>query len=426
MITIGQTKVNHRINESCVGTMKIAIVISSLTGGGAERVAVNLHRHFLHHMKDQLTSDLIILNHTGDYHIDEEAYFINEKYSANPIKKAMYHFLLYRYKLRHLKKRRKYDVVISFSTLSNRLNIRTRRNEKVIISVRNYASFIHDPATRKKLKKEYSKSDKIIAVSEQCRNDLLNAFGLSVHQVTTIYNPYRINHIVTEGSQNVETEEETLFEDGKTVISVGRFSDQKAFWRLIKAIAEVKKTIPDVKLVLLGKEERGSKHTQLLTSLINHYQLENNVFLLGFKGNPYAYIKKSRLFVLCSKYEGFPNALTEAMCLGIPVVSIDCLSGPREILAPELDVNTPLTDPLKASYGVLVPQYPAPEHEKQIVEHDRLLASAICEILENESLHRYYNEAATTRAQDFEAGIIAQQWVEQFKEVISEFPSTKK
>ncbi len=402
--------------------IKIAIMISSLTGGGAERVAVNLHRYFLHYMQEKLTCDLIILNHTGDYHIDEEAYFVNEKYSANLVKKALYHFILYRHKLGRLKKQRQYDAVVSFSTLSNRLNISTRRNEKVIVSVRNYASLMHDADTQKKLGKVYARADKIIAVSEQCRNDLLNVFGLSPHQVATIYNPYRIAHIVEEGSRPVEPEEKSLFEGGNTVISVGRFSDQKAFWRLVKAIAEVKKTIPQVKLVLLGKEERGSKQTQLLTMLINEYQLENNVFFLGFKENPYAYIKKSQLFVLCSKYEGFPNALTEAMCLGIPVVSIDCLSGPREILAPELDVNTPLTETLQAAYGVLVPQYPANEVEKEMMAHDRLLASAMCEVMENETLHRHYSEAAKERAQHFDAGIIAQQWVDQLKKVISANP----
>ncbi len=402
--------------------IKIAIMISSLTGGGAERVAVNLHRYFLYHMQGELTCDLIILNHTGDYHIDEEAYFINENYSANPVKKALYHFWLYRYKLNRLKKKRQYDAVVSFSTLSNRLNISTRTYEKVIVSVRNYASLMHDTETQKKLGKVYATADKVIAVSEQCRNDLLNVFGLSPHQVATIYNPYRIDHIMEEGSRPVDPEENSLFEGGNTVISVGRFSDQKAFWRLIKAIAEVKKTIPQVKLVLLGKEERGSKQTELLQWLINAFELEGQVFFLGFKENPYAYIKKSRLFVLCSKYEGFPNALTEAMCLGIPVVSIDCLSGPREILAPEMDVDTPLTEPLQASYGVLVPQYPATELEKDMMAHDRLLASAMCEVMENEALHRHYSEAATERAQHFDAGIIARQWVDQLKKVISEHP----
>jgi glycosyltransferase involved in cell wall biosynthesis len=351
-------------------TDEIALVISSLSGGGAERVAMNLHQHFNRHMKDRVVCELIILNKTGDYAYNGEAVFLNHQYSQNALRKAVYHFYLYRHKLRRLKMSRRYDVVVSFSTLSNLVNIQSKMNEKTVVSVRNYASLVHTPKEQEQLRAQYPKADKVIAVSNQCRNDLIDVFGLRPEQVVTIYNPYQIQHIESEGMELPDEQDLPLFDGDRTVISVGRFSDQKAFWRLIKAVAWVKREIPDIKLVLMGKNEQGSEQQVLMENLVKKFRLENNVFMIGFKQNPYAYMNRSQLFVCCSKYEGFPNALTEAMCLGIPVVSVDCLSGPREILAPELDFSTPVTTRIQASYGVLVPQYAIPEELLEMTAHD--------------------------------------------------------
>ena len=397
--------------------MKIAFMISSLTGGGAERVAINLTHYFQEQLKDQVDCDLIVLNNIGDYSI-EEAIFINERYSQNPFKKALFHFWLYPHKLRKIKKEKQYDAVISFTPLPNRMNIKSNAGEKSIISVRNYTSLIHSQKVQNILRKEYPRADKIIAVSEKCKEDLQASLGLDPALIKCIYNPYPISTIIKEGALSIPDEEAFLFENKETIISIGRFSDQKAFWRIIKAVAVMKETLPNIKLVLMGKEEGGSKNQAFLELLVNRFRLESNVHFVGFKENPFAYIQRSQVFVLCSQYEGFPNALTEAMCLGVPVVSTDCLSGPREILAPELDLSTSLDEIMKASSGILVPQYPADENREGITKNDKMLAASILELIQDEEMRKHYSEAAKQRAKDFEVGVIANQWIAEINELI--------
>ena len=96
---------------------------------------------------------------------------------------------------------------------------------------------------------------------------------------------------------------------------------------MIRAFAKVRHQL-QCRLVILGE----GRERELYTSLASALDITDSMDLPGFVANPYAYLGKARLFVLSSRWEGSPNALTEAMALGIPVVATDCPSGPREIL----------------------------------------------------------------------------------------------
>jgi glycosyltransferase involved in cell wall biosynthesis len=120
-------------------------------------------------------------------------------------------------------------------------------------------------------------------------------------------------------------------------LAVGRFTEQKAFDVLIRAFALVSKN-HRVRLIILGEgEERPD-----LEALIREYALEEEISMPGFVTNPYSYMAHAAAFVLSSRWEGLPTVLVEAMALGVPIISTDCPSGPREIL-------------LDGKYGKLVP-----------------------------------------------------------------------
>ena len=111
------------------------------------------------------------------------------------------------------------------------------------------------------------------------------------------------------------------------IVGIGRLTRQKDFPTLIRAFAAVRKKLP-CRLIILGEgKDRGG-----LEHLAKRLSLSEQIAMPGFVENPYAYLKRAALFVLSSAWEGSPNALTEALALGVPVVATDCPSGPREIL----------------------------------------------------------------------------------------------
>jgi len=123
------------------------------------------------------------------------------------------------------------------------------------------------------------------------------------------------------------------FQDGSppVVLSVGRLSPEKNFALLIRAFACLPaKAIerPGVRLAIIGE----GPERENLQSLIGELGLGERVRLLGQRDNPFAFMRRARVFVMTSNFEGFGNVLIEAMACGLPIVSTDCPVGPREIL----------------------------------------------------------------------------------------------
>ena len=112
-----------------------------------------------------------------------------------------------------------------------------------------------------------------------------------------------------------------------SVLGIGRLTRQKDFPTLIRAFAVVRRQRP-LRLIILGE----GRDRAALEQLAAREGVGADVALPGFQANPYAWLARARLFVLSSAWEGSPNALTEAMALGVQVVATDCRSGPRELL----------------------------------------------------------------------------------------------
>ena len=172
----------------------------------------------------------------------------------------------------------------------------------------------------------YPKIDRIVAVSDGVAEDTAAISGVPRRRISVIRNPVITPELYTQASEPCP--HPWFLEEGRCVLlGAGRFQRQKDFPTLLRAFAEVRRS-RRCRLVILGE---GSQRTQL-QGLIEELGIGQDVDLPGFQVNPYPFMKHASLFVLSSAWEGSPNALTEAMALGTPVVSTDCPSGPRELL----------------------------------------------------------------------------------------------
>jgi glycosyltransferase involved in cell wall biosynthesis len=169
-------------------------------------------------------------------------------------------------------------------------------------------------------------ADGIIAVSQGVAADIKHQFGIPTEKIAVIPNPTvtpEIHRLAALPVEHPWLKQKRL----PVILSVGRFSKAKDYPTLIRAFAMLRKQLP-CKLILLGEGRKREKLLGLAASL----NVSEDIDLPGFDPNPYAYLRQADLFVLSSQREGSPNALIEALAVGIPVVSTDCNSGPSEIL----------------------------------------------------------------------------------------------
>ena len=172
----------------------------------------------------------------------------------------------------------------------------------------------------------YPRLDRIVAVSQGVAEDTARIARISRDAIAVIRNPVITPELLAEADLPCA---HPWFEAGAlpVILGAGRLQRQKDFPTLIRAFARVRRERP-CRLVILGDgSARGA-----LEELIDTLGLSADVDLPGFQTNPYPFISRAALFALSSAWEGSPNALTEAMALGTPVVSTDCPSGPRELL----------------------------------------------------------------------------------------------
>ena len=172
-------------------------------------------------------------------------------------------------------------------------------------------------------------ADKVIAVSEGVREDLLkiSGMGTTADRFAILHNPVFDDEILRLAEAPLD---HPSFANPSVpvIVAAGKLKPQKDYPTLLKAFALVRERRA-VRLLILGD---GEEHDRL-TRLCHDLGIADDVAFVGYVRNPYAFFRHANLFVMSSRHEGMPTALIEAIACGCPAVSTDCPSGPNEILA---------------------------------------------------------------------------------------------
>jgi glycosyltransferase involved in cell wall biosynthesis len=160
------------------------------------------------------------------------------------------------------------------------------------------------------------------------KNDLIKSFRIPSHKITIIHNPCDIDRI---SKMIPEVQNKKLKTKIIKLIAVARLEKQKGLDLLLMAFAKLDRS--RFYLTILGQ---GSEEINL-RKLILKYDLSDRVNLAGFKSNPYKYMAEADLFILSSRYEGFPNVVLESMACGTPVVAFKCPGGIDEIISDNIN-----------------------------------------------------------------------------------------
>lgn len=315
----------------------------SLNRGGAEKVISTI----IPFLQLEYTVTLVLFYNSIEFEIPKNLniIFISSKSKLSFLEKIFF-FPIAVIKYLRILKSEKIDVSISFLTRPNFINAITKffnKHHRVIISERCYPSIAYKSyKLRWYLYKIlipflYNKADVLFSNSTHINEDLKNNFNLVI-PMTVVYNPIEI--------PSLKFTFQKITEEFK-VINVGSLTNLKNQRMIIEAIKNVNFK---VELTLLGdgpnKDELGN--------YVNAQALNKSVFLPGKVNNVNDYLYNSDCFVLSSKTEGFPNALLEAMAVGLPVVSTNCISGPLELLNDNESVVIPIEEFYIAKYGILI------------------------------------------------------------------------
>jgi glycosyltransferase involved in cell wall biosynthesis len=313
----------------------IALVIDSLTGGGAEKVMLNLAKGMVE-LGNKVT--LLSLSDQCDYilpdNIDVHYLFqgkaskVDRFWSIGKSLKALEHWFDDVQSING-----QFDLIFSNLNKSNNLlaNSKLKNNKKLFFIIHN--SIEEELIRQKKLgpfayyylvkSKALLSGKQLITVSFGIEKEISNGSRIQAASIQTIYNPFDFDEI-----QSLSIIENQDIPDDDYIIHVGRFARQKRHDVLFAAF---KLLAGHYQLVLLCNNPKKA------LKLAEKYGITERLILPGFQSNPYNWIRKAKVLVLSSDYEGFGNVLVEALSVGTKVVSTRCPHGPDEILTGELE-----------------------------------------------------------------------------------------
>lgn len=389
---------------------RVNFIIGTLSTGGAERTVSSLSMY----LNKNILTNIILFgkNAKVGYSYHGRLTYL-DKADPNGMFSKIQTFLKRCKAVRSKKKSDSNSLFISFLEYPNLINVVTGLKKNVVISVRNHMSTKHKKGIKAffwncTIKYLYPRASKIIACSEEIKLDLIENYKIPSNKIKVIYNSYNFTKIRKESTVGLEKRQKEIF-NNPTIITVGRLNKQKGYEHLIRILPHLKSYFPSLQLVFLGEGEEYNTLKRLCEKL----GIEESTHFMGFQDNVFKFVAKSKVFVMTSLYEGFPNALAEAMACGVPVISTDCPSGPREILAPdEFKKNNLDYKIARNRFGILIPNFSEEglSLDASLSTIEKKLANSIYELLSTPALIKHFEKQSINRVQDFDIKKTIKEW----------------
>lgn len=291
-------------------------------------------------------------------------------------------------KVKKLKKELGIDITYSFGQTANIVNVLSKCQDITWAGIRGYGAL--EDFEMKFIAK---RADKVVSCTKVMESEILSRFNIK--SSATLYNPCNLEEIEKLSQEEISDEyRDFLNRPGKTIVSMGREDDIKGFWHLIKSVYLIKKKIPDIKLMIIGAGE-FNEYKELAKNL----GIENDVLFTGVQKNPFALLARADVYALTSDTEGFPNALIEAMLCGLPCVSVNCKTGPAEILNEDYDKCENQQKIYKADYGILTPIFIGSKDldASNITEEEKIYANQVIELINDDTIYEEYKKKSKAR-----------------------------
>ena len=409
--------------------LHVGFMLTSLDGGGAERVILNLAAALITRGH---RADLVIPRLAGDYlaaipdgirvwraripgidgrflrairraGVDMEAMTVNpigaartwlvlaRRYPGIPVLRGSGMRSIYPYAhflARYIREVRPHVLVSALpgpNTVAVCAAELTNRVVPVVVTVRTNVAADYAPEWLEAARTLYPLADAVVAVSKGAAESVRRSLGVDAERVRTIYNGVPAGRIRRLAQEEVA---HPWFADGEpsVILSVGREAPMKDYPTLVEAFGLARREV-DARLVILGR--LSARYRARLKFLAQRYGVEGDLGFVDFDENPYRYMRRAGLLALSSRWEGLPGVILEALACGTPVVSTDTPYGPREILG---------------DWGDLPPVGDAPA-----------LARALAGTLRGE---RPTEEALRARAADFSPEKAADAYVALFEKLV--------
>lgn len=369
---------------------RIMLIVPMLDQGGLERVCAATARL----LNKEYAVHLVVFNTTGMIYDVSGVDMTDLKLGAVDGRFGKVRNVFRRVRrVKKLKKELDIQLSYSFGPTANLVNVLSKHKDVTWIGVRGYGAL----NSKGSMRLTCGLADRVVSCTRVMEQEIDRQFHPK--KSAAVYNPCDIEEITRLSRCGTAAEFDLFFaRKGKTVVSMGREHDVKGFWHLVKAVSLVRKKMPDVKLMIIGAGDYSAYRT-----LAEQLGMGNDVLFTGVQSNPFALLKKADVYALTSESEGFPNALIEAMAVGLPCVSANCLTGPAEILHEDYGECRDENRVFHADYGILTGVFHGGRDmdAAHFTAEEKRFAQELEALLADAGLYRRYQDAARKRAQAF-------------------------